>query len=128
MSTGMTGARGMDLFTFIAPFRQRWSGWIGVAWCRRRGTGGLRMGIVKVNGSVRMIVGVDPATAFQLFDVKPLQGQTSDLGPNSIAAYKNVARDKHLHLGDSVPVVFKDTGLKQLRVALIYGEKRPAGD
>ena len=89
---------------------------------------GLRMGIAKVNGSVRMIVGVDPATAFQLFDVKPLQGKTSDLGPTSIAVYKNVARDKHLHLGDTVPVVFKDTGLKQLRVALIYGENRPAGD
>jgi putative ABC transport system permease protein len=89
---------------------------------------GLRMGVVKVNGSVRMIVGVDPATAFQLFDVKPLQGKTSDLGADSIAVYKNVARDKHLRLGDAVPVVFKDTGPKQLRVALIYGENRPAGD
>ena len=57
-----------------------------------------------------MIVAVDPATAFQLFDVKPLQGKTSDLGPTSIAVYKNVATDKHLHLGDTVPVVFKDTG------------------
>jgi putative ABC transport system permease protein len=42
--------------------------------------------------------------------------------------YKNVARDKHLRLGDTVPVLFKDTGNQQLRVALIYGENRPAGN
>jgi putative ABC transport system permease protein len=89
---------------------------------------GIRTGTAEVNGSVQSIVGVDPATAFQLFDVKPLQGKTSDLGPNAIAVYKNVARDKHLRLGDPVPVLFKDTGLQHLHVALIYGENRPAGN
>lgn len=89
---------------------------------------GIRLGSAKVEGSVQMLVGVDPATGFQLFDVKPLQGRTSDLGADSIAVYKDMARDKHLKLGDMVPVVFKDTGLKRLRVALIYGENRPAGN
>jgi putative ABC transport system permease protein len=89
---------------------------------------GIRMGAAKVDGSVQQLLGVDPATAFRLFDVKPLQGKTSDLGADSIAVYKNVASDKHLRIGSMLPVVFKDTGSKQLRVALIYGENRPAGN
>jgi putative ABC transport system permease protein len=89
---------------------------------------GIRMGSVKVDGSVQLVVGVDPQTAFQLFDVKPLQGNTSDLNATSIAVYKDVARDKHLRIGETIPVTFKETGTKLLRVALIYGENRPAGN
>ncbi|HET9076995.1 MAG TPA: FtsX-like permease family protein [Acidimicrobiales bacterium] len=89
---------------------------------------GIRLGVAKIDGSVQSIVGVDPTTAFQLFDVKPVQGRTSDLGVASIAVYENVARDKHLRIGSVVPAVFKDSGATQLRVALIYGENRPAGN
>jgi putative ABC transport system permease protein len=39
-----------------------------------------------------------------------------------------VARDKHLQIGDTVTAVFASSGTKPLRVALIYGENRPAGD
>jgi putative ABC transport system permease protein len=89
---------------------------------------GLRIGSARIGGSVELLVAVDPATAFKLFDVKVQQGSPDDLGPDAIALYKDVARDKNLHIGDTIPVVFKDTGEKQLRVALIYGENRPAGD
>jgi len=89
---------------------------------------GLRAGIAQIDGSVEMIVAVDPTTAFQLFDVKTQAGSPDDLGADAIAVYKDVARDKQLELGDTIPVVFKDTGEKQLRVGLIYGENRPAGD
>src|SRR5206468_693063 len=89
---------------------------------------GLRIGSARIDGSVEMLVAVDPKTAFQLFDVKPQQGGPADLGPGTIAIYKDIARDKHLRLGDTIPVVFKDSGAQQLRVALIYGENRPAGD
>ena len=90
---------------------------------------GLRMGIAKLNGSVEMLVGVDPNTAFDLFDPKVMEGSKSDLNNvDTIAIYKDVARDKHLKLGDKMPAVFKDSGDKQLTVALIYGENRPAGD
>jgi putative ABC transport system permease protein len=89
---------------------------------------GLRMGSARIDGSVKMLVAVDPATAFQLFDVKPVKGSTKDLGADAIAVYEDVAKDKHLQIGDTLPVVFKDSGAKRLRVALIYGENRPAGD
>jgi putative ABC transport system permease protein len=89
---------------------------------------GVRMGTAQIEGSVQQILGVDPSTASQLFDVKPLQGKPPDLGTNTIAVYKDVADNKHLHIGSLVPVVFKDTGPQELRVAMIYGEDQPAGD
>jgi putative ABC transport system permease protein len=89
---------------------------------------GLRIGSARIDGSPEMVVAVDPETAFQLFDVKPQLGKPGDLGVETIAVYKDVANEKHLTVGDTIPVVFKDTGEKQLRVAMIYGENRPAGD
>ena len=89
---------------------------------------GIRLGVARIAGSVQMVVGVDPVTGLELFKVKPLQGRASDLGPSAIAVYKDVARDKHLEIGDTLPVVFKDTGPQRLRVAMIYGENRPAGN
>jgi putative ABC transport system permease protein len=89
---------------------------------------GLRFGSAKINGSVQPLIGVDPATAFKVFDVKPLKGSSRDLNATAIAIYKNVARDKQLKLGDTVTAVFASTGIRPLRVALIYGENRPAGN
>jgi putative ABC transport system permease protein len=86
------------------------------------------MGAAKINGSVQQLIGVDPATAFQLFDIKPLHGSPGALDANSIAIYKNVANDKHLHVGDTVTAVFADGGTRQMKVALIYGENRTAGN
>jgi putative ABC transport system permease protein len=89
--------------------------------------GSIRAGLAKIDGSVNPLLGASDQ-AFALVNVKPRQGQPSDLGPGTIAVYKDVAKDKHLSIGSRVPVVFKDTGLKQLRVAMIYGENQPAGD
>ena len=73
-------------------------------------------------------MGQIPKTAFAIMDVKPMQGSTQALGADAIAVYKDVAKDKHLSIGDQIPVVFKDTGRRVMRVALIYGEHQPAGD
>jgi putative ABC transport system permease protein len=89
---------------------------------------GLRMGVVKVNGHVEMLGAVDPKTMFDILDVKPLQGSKDALGVDGIAVYKQTASDEHLKIGDRVPVVFKDTGEKSMRVALIYGSNQPAGN
>ena len=40
--------------------------------------------------------------------------------------YSGVAAAHHLTLGSTVPVLFKDTGLQKLRVALIYGDSMAA--
>ncbi len=89
--------------------------------------GPIRAGLAKIDGSVQPVLGASEQT-FALVDVKPQKGSPPDLGPATIAIYKDVAKDKHLAIGDKVPVVFKDTGLQQLRVAMIYGENHPAGD
>jgi putative ABC transport system permease protein len=40
---------------------------------------GLRLGMAKIEGGVVQIAATDPKTAFDLFDVKPLQGSKNDL-------------------------------------------------
>jgi putative ABC transport system permease protein len=89
---------------------------------------GIRLGMAEVNGSVTELRGVDPETAFDLVKVEPLRGAPADLGPDSIAVFEDVAEDDDLEVGDKVPVLFKDTGRKELTVAMIYGENQPAGD
>jgi putative ABC transport system permease protein len=90
---------------------------------------GVRTGFALINGSVQQVLGVDPTTAFKLFDVKPLQGDVDSIAaPGTIAVYESVAKDKNLKMGDSVAVLFKDTGQQTLRVAMIYGTNRPAGN
>ena len=88
----------------------------------------VRVTSAKVNDGVTTLIGVDPATAPAILDVRPKEGSMQDLGLGQIAVYDKVAKDKHLALGDTVKVVFKDTGEQTLRVALIYRENQPAGD
>ena len=87
---------------------------------------GERFGGAVILGKVEEISAVDPRTAGEIFNVSPMQGSISALGANGIAVYKNVATDNHLTLGKSVPVVFRDTGARTLRVALIYGDSQAA--
>jgi putative ABC transport system permease protein len=75
---------------------------------------------------VQQIAAVDPATAGKIFSVNPVQGSISALGANSIAISSGVASAHHLTLGGPVPVVFRDTGQRTLRVGLIYGDTRAA--
>ena len=89
---------------------------------------GIRFGAALIDGKGTQLIGVDPKTAFALMDVAPLKGKPEDLGADAIAVYKDVATEKGLEIGDPVPVTFKDTGPRTLRVAMIYGEDRPAGN
>ena len=88
---------------------------------------GVRVGMAKIEGSVQQVVGVDPKTAFGIFDVQPLQGNQDNLGRDAIAVYKTQATDHHLKIGSYIPVQFA-TGTRLLRVALIYGSNEPAGN
>jgi putative ABC transport system permease protein len=87
---------------------------------------GVSVGSAKVLGKVEQISAVDPVTAGKIFDVGAQQGSIAELNMTGIAVYKNVAKKQHLKLGDTVPVVFTDTGLHKLRVVLIYGDNTAA--
>jgi putative ABC transport system permease protein len=83
---------------------------------------GVGVGAAEILGKAEQITAVDPATAGKIFDVKPLQGSIANLGRGDIAVYSGIAKDHGLKLGSLVPVVFKDTGQRYLRVGLIYGD------
>src|SRR5215469_16537538 len=87
---------------------------------------GQRTGSMLILGQPSMITAVDPRTAGQIFNVSPLQGSIGALGADAIAVYKDDATKNHLTLGSPVSVVFRDTGPKTLRVALIYGDNQAA--
>jgi putative ABC transport system permease protein len=64
----------------------------------------------------------------RFFDVGPLAGAPSDLlAADAIAVHEDKAKELSLHVGDVVPVVFKDTGFKHLYVRMIYQELQPSG-
>jgi putative ABC transport system permease protein len=90
---------------------------------------GVAVGVAEINGRVEQVAAVDPRVAGQIFDISPVQGSIASLGRTGIAVYSGVATAQHLKLGSTVAVLFKDTGLRKLRVALIYGDATaaPAG-
>ena len=88
---------------------------------------GVRQTFASVDGDVTFVTGVNTATAFDVIDINPLQGAAADLSRYAIAVSKDVADRKHLAIGDTLPVAFKDTGQQQLRVAMIYGEDQFVG-
>ena len=73
------------------------------------------------------MLGIDNAL-FDLFDVDAVSGSPDDLDATSIAVHEDVADDKGLGIGDTVPVVFRTTGAQELTVRLVYSEQQPAGD
>jgi putative ABC transport system permease protein len=87
--------------------------------------GAIRAGFAEIDGDPTQILAAD-AGAFALVDVRPLQGRPADLVEGTIAVYEETARKHGLQIGDQVPVIFRDSGLQQLRVAMIYGELHPA--
>jgi putative ABC transport system permease protein len=88
---------------------------------------GLSRGHAQVAGAAVSVAGLDTNTAFDILDVKPLQGSPRDLGRDAIGIHEKVAADKGLKLGDTVPVVFKDSGPQTLRVSLLFEEDQAAG-
>jgi putative ABC transport system permease protein len=93
-----------------------------------RAASGVRVGAAEISGGPKQVIGLDPANAFDIIDVRQLQGDSADLDRHSIAVFEDVADDDDLAIGDTVAVRFKDTGRQELTVAMIYGENELAGD
>jgi putative ABC transport system permease protein len=88
---------------------------------------GLRVTPVEVDGEVLLLGAVDPATAFDLLELQPLEGDPAALtAADAVAVHEKTAREKGLSLGSTVPVVFKETGPQELTVGLVYGEELEA--
>jgi putative ABC transport system permease protein len=87
----------------------------------------IRAGYAEIAGDPTELIAADDG-GFDIVDVQPVSGSPDDLDATTIAVHEDVAADKGLSVGDTVPVVFRDTGARDLQVALIYSEKEPAGD
>jgi putative ABC transport system permease protein len=89
---------------------------------------GIQVGIVKINGKQAFVVAVDPQRISQLVDVGIEQGHLHSVTPQGIAVSRQVATDRHLHLGSPVKVTFPATGTRTFVVQAIYRERAVAGD
>lgn len=88
---------------------------------------GIRFGVAHVDGAGNAILGVDPATAFDIVDVGVLEGSPQDLDEDGIAVHVDQAHEQGLALGDPLDVFFAETGNQTLEVALIYKDEEIAG-
>jgi putative ABC transport system permease protein len=88
---------------------------------------GMRQGFASVGDQVEIVTGVNTATAFDVLDIQPIEGQRADLSRFDIAVSKDVADDRGLSVGDTLDVAFKDTGPQQLRLAMIYRQDAVVG-
>ena len=89
---------------------------------------GVRRNLAEIDGTPTSFMAADPATAFDIIDVDPIEGSPSRLDGDAIAVFEDEANEEGLHLGDRVPVRFKDTGVQQLTVELIFGAHIPDAD
>ena len=87
----------------------------------------VRFGFAQVDGSAVAVAGLDPDTAFDLFDVRITDGDVADLGPNAIGVFADTAAAKGWRVGDEVPVVFGDTGVQPFTVAVLFDSKDLTG-
>ncbi len=88
---------------------------------------GLRIGSMKVAGSVKQVEAVDPLHVDEFFDIGVSKGNIRDLGSDGIAIYKTVAKSKHWTIGSQVPIQYAKTGHSSLTVRAIYDEQALAG-
>jgi putative ABC transport system permease protein len=87
---------------------------------------GVRQSFALVAGDPAIVTAADPKQAFQILDIQPLSGSPDQLAVDTIAVHKDTAARLNVRVGDVLPVVFKDTGAKSMRIAMIYGEIQPA--
>lgn len=71
---------------------------------------GIRFALAEVDGSVTGVAGVDPSTAFRLFDVGVTDGDAEALDDGqTIAVLAEKAEDEGWSLGDEIDVTFPET-------------------
>ena len=83
--------------------------------------GGVRAGIAAIDGDSDLLLGASDG-AFEIFDVEPVEGSPDDLDATSIAVTDDLADDKGLEIGDTVPVVFTSTGEQDMTIRLVFGQ------
>ena len=88
---------------------------------------GVRVVPMEIDGSGVTAASVDPETVEAILDLRIVEGSLADLDATSIAVLEDEATEKGLEIGDTVPVRFAETGVKELRVAVIHDSPEIGG-
>jgi putative ABC transport system permease protein len=88
---------------------------------------GLRIGFAEIDGRSEPVGGVDPDTAFDLFDVEVTAGDAARLDAGSMAVFHEIAADRGWQVGDEIAVVFGRTGARPFTIAALLGSKDLTG-
>lgn len=89
---------------------------------------GVRFDRFLVDGNERDLTAVDPASAFELFDVDLQAGSGEDLVPGAILLHEDPADDLGLGVGDTLEVQFAEGGPQQVEVVGIHADSTYAGN
>ncbi|HET6954410.1 MAG TPA: FtsX-like permease family protein [Acidimicrobiales bacterium] len=88
---------------------------------------GIRFGFASIDGRTEGIGGLDPATAFDLFDVAVVEGDVADLDADGIGVFDDRARSEGWRVGDTLPVTFGETGTQELTIAALIDSRDLTG-
>lgn len=77
---------------------------------------GVRFGLAEIDGEVQGVGGVDPDTAFDLFDIGVVAGDPSELDEDGLAVFESAAESEGWSVGDTVPVAFAETGEQRFTI------------
>jgi putative ABC transport system permease protein len=87
-----------------------------------------RFGTARIAGKKADVQGVESGPLVESLKVKTLQGDIASIDRGELAISQNVARDRHLKLGQKVPVIWPRTGDKPMTIGAVYATNLFAGD
>jgi putative ABC transport system permease protein len=88
---------------------------------------GVRLGFAEIDGRAEGVGGIDPGSAFDLFDVRVVDGDVDDLDADGIGVFAERARQEGWRVGDTLPVTFGDTGRRDLTIAALVDSRDLTG-
>jgi putative ABC transport system permease protein len=89
---------------------------------------GLRGGQSRIDGNDEFPTSVNKAALGTTIQLSEKSGSTKDLGPGTALISDTVAKDKHLSVGSTVPVIWEDGAKGTLRVAGVYASNQLIGN
>jgi putative ABC transport system permease protein len=87
-----------------------------------------RAGQAEIASKVVAVQGVTPDTVDRTLRLEIVSGDLSALGRGELAVSQKAAKAHHWRIGENVPVVFGNTGKRELSIGVIYKQNQIAGD
>jgi putative ABC transport system permease protein len=87
----------------------------------------VRISQVEVDESVTWVLAVDPGVIDEVFDVGVVAGSLADLDASSLAVWDETAAEEGWEVGDTVSVLFPETGRQEFRVDVLFDNRELVG-